>query len=125
MGPDRRVRVWGRQGERYAEECIAERLSLGGGSVMAWGDTKLVFIETYWCRNGTSSAECDPKSDTKLVFIETYWCRNGTSSAECDPKSDSKGASSFASCYHCQKSLKFLLFQRCLVVCVVITAKSP
>lgn len=56
-GSDRRVRVWRRPGERYAQACIAERLPFGGGSVMAWGGisfdarTELVFIE-----NGTLNA---------------------------------------------------------------------
>lgn len=56
-GSDRRVRVWRRQGERYAEACIAEQLPFGGGSVMAWGGisfharTELVFVE-----NGTLNA---------------------------------------------------------------------
>lgn len=56
-GSDRRVRVWRRQGERYAGVCIAERLAFGGGSVMAWGGisfqarTELVFI-----LNGTLNA---------------------------------------------------------------------
>lgn len=56
-GSDRRDRVCQRQGERYAQVCIAERLPFGGGSAMAWGGlsfearTDLVFIE-----NGTLTA---------------------------------------------------------------------
>ena len=54
MGSDRRVRVWRRQGERYAQACIAERVPFVGGSDMEWGGisfearTELVFIQ-----NGT------------------------------------------------------------------------
>lgn len=49
-GSDRRVRVWRRRNERYAQACIAERLPFGGGSVMVWAGisseahTELVFV---------------------------------------------------------------------------------
>lgn len=50
FGNDRRKRVYRRTGERYAECCITETVSFGGGSCMVWGGisterkTELVFI---------------------------------------------------------------------------------
>ncbi|KAK7090302.1 hypothetical protein V1264_010117 [Littorina saxatilis] len=35
--PDGRVRVWGRQGERFIDGTVQERNRYGGGSVMVWG----------------------------------------------------------------------------------------
>lgn len=49
-GNDGRGRVYRRSGERFAQCCIAERVSYGGGSCMFWGGmsmeakTELVFI---------------------------------------------------------------------------------
>lgn len=40
-GADGRVRVWRRQGERYAQCNIAGRVQFGGGSVMVWGGISL------------------------------------------------------------------------------------
>jgi len=34
---DGRVRVWRRQGERFADCCVVERDRFGGGSLMVWG----------------------------------------------------------------------------------------
>lgn len=50
FGNDRRKRVYRRPGERYAQCCISEVVSFGGGSCMVWGGisleikSELVFI---------------------------------------------------------------------------------
>ncbi len=36
---DGRSRVYRRVGERYADACVIQRQSFGGGSVMVWGGT--------------------------------------------------------------------------------------
>lgn len=38
---DGRIRVWRRQGERYADACVVERERFGGGSLMVWAGISL------------------------------------------------------------------------------------
>lgn len=58
---DRRTRVYRRSGERFAQCCITETVSFGGGSCMMWGGisyqakTELVFIP--YGRNGGLTSE--------------------------------------------------------------------
>ena len=40
-GSDRRNKVYRRPGERFAQNCIEEKASYGGGSCMVWGGISL------------------------------------------------------------------------------------
>ena len=41
---DGRIRVYQRRNERYAQCCVKERDSFGGGSVMVWGDMRILWL---------------------------------------------------------------------------------
>ena len=53
----RRIRVWRSVGEQLLEDCIQERSSFGGGSVMVWGGISIGGrTDLYILENGTMNA---------------------------------------------------------------------
>uniref|UniRef100_A0A8C4DEX4 Tc1-like transposase DDE domain-containing protein n=1 Tax=Dicentrarchus labrax TaxID=13489 RepID=A0A8C4DEX4_DICLA len=54
---DRRVKVWRRCGERYADCCTNRITSFGGGSVMVWGGISLTGKTRLVITGGNLNAE--------------------------------------------------------------------
>lgn len=54
---DRRVKVWRRRGERFADCCTDRVTSFGGGSVMVWGGISLTGKTRFVIIGGNLNAE--------------------------------------------------------------------
>lgn len=71
-GPDGRVRVWRRPGQRYAQRMFTRRSNFFGGSVMVWGGiSRDARTDLHFCDSGTVNASVYIE-DILLNYVVPY-----------------------------------------------------